>query len=109
MSELSVNQRNIFDFIVRFKTEHQGTAPTVREIAEACDIPTNSVVQHNLKRLQEKGYIERDPESRSRFIKVIGGQWTYTPPEQCEPVPEDPKQVMRQQIKKLWQKHKAAA
>jgi SOS-response transcriptional repressor LexA len=47
--------------------------PTVREMAEELgNVQVNSIVGH-LKALERKGYIERDPASRSRGIKLLIG------------------------------------
>lgn len=45
--------------------------PTVREIAAACDIRSTSTVHAILGRLEEQGYISRDPRF-SRAIRIEG-------------------------------------
>jgi repressor LexA len=56
---LSVRQQKILDFIRRFGHEH-GFPPTIREIGEAVDISSTSVVNYNLNVLVKKHFIERD-------------------------------------------------
>lgn len=56
---LSRRQERIVDFIRRFVNEHQ-FPPTIREIGEAVDISSTSVVNYNLNALEKKGMIERD-------------------------------------------------
>ena len=56
-----VNTRQrILEFIRQFLTE-KGYAPTVRDIVRGCHMSTTSVVQHHLNKLEEEGYIQRDP------------------------------------------------
>jgi repressor LexA len=56
---LSRRQERMLDFIRRFVNEHQ-FPPTIREIGEAVDISSTSVVNYNLNALEKKGMIERD-------------------------------------------------
>src|SRR5690606_18376642 len=46
---------------------------SIRDIQTGCDISSTSVVDYNLKRLEEKGYIRRDREV-SRAIELLDGQ-----------------------------------
>ena len=45
---------------VRDYISRKGYPPSVRDIQRQCDISSTSVVDYNLKRLTEKGYIERE-------------------------------------------------
>jgi repressor LexA len=65
---LSRRQERILDFIRRFVTEHQ-FPPTIREIGEAADISSTSVVNYNLNALEKKGLIERD-RNVSRGLRI---------------------------------------
>lgn len=56
---LSRRQERMLDFIRRFVNDHQ-FPPTIREIGEAVDISSTSVVNYNLNALEKKGMIERD-------------------------------------------------
>ena len=58
---LSKRQQNILKFIWDYREEH-GRPPTIREIGKAVDISSTSVVNYNLTRLQERGYLSRDAE-----------------------------------------------
>jgi len=51
----------ILNFIRKFSDERDYT-PTVREIAQGCDISTPSVVQYHLNKLERQGFIRRDPK-----------------------------------------------
>lgn len=64
---LSVRQRKILQFIENFLQLH-GYPPTIREIGEALGISSTSVVNYNLNKLVDYGYIERTP-------KVSRGLW----------------------------------
>lgn len=70
--ELSAKQQAIFRFLEDFIAEHD-YPPSIRDIQNGCDISSTSVVDYNLKRLEEKGYIRRDREV-SRAIELLDGQ-----------------------------------
>ena len=69
---LSEKQRGILEFLQTFITEHD-YPPSIRDIQTGCNISSTSVVDYNLKRLEEKGYIRRDREV-SRAIELLNGQ-----------------------------------
>ncbi len=58
---LSKRQESILKFISTYSDEH-GRPPTIREIGKAVDISSTSVVNYNLTRLEDQGYLRRDPE-----------------------------------------------
>ncbi len=64
---LSERQKKILKFIENFLAKH-GYPPTIRDIGEAVDIASTSVVNYNLNKLVDRGYIKRDP-------KVSRGLW----------------------------------
>jgi len=65
---LSERQRKILEFIKTF-TLANGYPPTIREIGEATDISSTSVVNYNLNALQKEDYIIRD-RTVSRGIRL---------------------------------------
>lgn len=65
---LSKRQRNIMAFIERF-LDQRGYPPTIREIGEAVDIASTSVVNYNLNKLERLGLIARDREV-SRGLRI---------------------------------------
>jgi repressor LexA len=69
MKELSAKQRRILGFIQGFIGEHD-YPPSIRQIQEACDISSTSVVDYNLRILEKEGYIRRDREV-SRAIELL--------------------------------------
>jgi len=70
--DLSPKQQTILRFLEEFIHEHD-YPPSIRDIQTGCDISSTSVVDYNLKRLEEKGYIRRDREV-SRAIELLDGQ-----------------------------------
>jgi len=69
---LSDKQQLIVDFLETFISEHD-YPPSIRDIQNGCNISSTSVVDYNLKRLEEKGLIRRDREV-SRAIELLNGQ-----------------------------------
>jgi repressor LexA len=69
--ELSPKQQRILQFLHDF-IEEKDYPPSIRDIQQGCDISSTSVVDYNLKKLEEKGYIRRDREV-SRAIELLGG------------------------------------
>ncbi|KAA3644805.1 MAG: hypothetical protein DWQ07_15480 [Chloroflexi bacterium] len=98
--ELTSREREVFGFIVRYKTDNDGVSPTIREILAGTRITSTSMVAFYLGKLEEKGLIEALGKGvQTRNIRVIGGQWLFPPappPDADEdirprPVPEPPK------------------
>jgi len=58
---LSTRQQDILKFIYDYRTEHD-RPPTIREIGRSVGISSTSVVNYNLTRLEERGYLNRDAE-----------------------------------------------
>lgn len=69
--QLSERQRRILDFIESFIREN-GYPPTIREIGEAVNIGSTSVVNYNLNKLVKAGFIERSPDV-SRGLRLVDG------------------------------------
>ncbi len=67
--KLSKLQRSMLRYMARYYREH-GYPPTIREILRACpEASSTSVVQYNLKRLEEKDLLKR-AEGVSRGIRL---------------------------------------
>ena len=71
MSELSTKQSQIMEFIRGF-IEEKDYPPSIRDIQFGCGISSTSVVDYNLRRLEEKGLLRRDREV-SRGIELLDG------------------------------------
>ncbi len=70
-SGLSDKQQRIIEFLRAFLLE-KDYPPSIRDIQQGCSISSTSVVDYNLKRLEERGYIRRDREV-SRAIELLDG------------------------------------
>jgi repressor LexA len=66
--KLSDRQRRIIDFIQRF-TDENGYPPSIRQIGEAANISSTSVVNYNLNKLVDAGYLDRE-EKVSRGLRL---------------------------------------
>lgn len=66
---LSERQEKILEFFYEFQEENN-YPPTIREIGKAVDISSTSVVNYNLNRLEEMGFIERE-RTVSRGIRLL--------------------------------------
>jgi repressor LexA len=67
-AELTARQRRILEFI-RSWVERYGYPPSVREIGEAVGLVSPSSVAYQLKELERKGFLRRDP-NRPRAVDV---------------------------------------
>lgn len=78
--KLSPRRRQILEFIQGFISEN-GIPPTIRDIQRACGISSTSVVDYNLHRLREGGYLNRRPDV-ARGIELLdeAGQPVSTAP-----------------------------
>lgn len=76
MKPLKPRQQEILDFIDRFISDH-AYPPTIREIQEGLGISSTSVVDYNLKVLEQRGEIHRN-RNISRGIELVGRQQTPT-------------------------------
>ena len=70
MKDLSRRQRAVLDFIEAFLAEND-YPPTIRDIQRELSISSTSVVDYNLKVLEERAYIRRN-RNISRGIEVVG-------------------------------------
>ena len=70
MKELSDKQAHILQFLQDF-VEEKDYPPSIRDIQDGCSISSTSVVDYNLRKLEEKNYIRRDREV-SRGIEILG-------------------------------------
>lgn len=70
MSDLSPKQQQILEFLSEF-LEDKDYPPSIRDIQIGCGISSTSVVDYNLRKLEDKGLIRRDREV-SRGIEVLG-------------------------------------
>jgi repressor LexA len=64
-------QKQILDFIKQFIQSH-GSAPTLREIADAIDVSSLATVHEHLESMEEKGLLKRK-HGRNRSIELTQG------------------------------------
>jgi repressor LexA len=73
-SGLTLRQRRVLE-VIRQSVEGRGYPPSVREIGEAVGLNSPSSVAHQLKVLETKGYLRRDP-NRPRAMEVLDPEAT---------------------------------
>jgi repressor LexA len=61
VDKLSKRQQKILEYISKY-IHDSGRPPTIREIGQAASISSTSVVTYNLKKLDERGFLDRDAE-----------------------------------------------
>ncbi|HJU96851.1 MAG TPA: transcriptional repressor LexA [Jiangellaceae bacterium] len=66
---LTARQRRVLE-VIRDAVERRGYPPSMREIGEAAGLASPSSVSHQLRMLEGKGYIRRDPH-RPRALEVL--------------------------------------
>lgn len=66
---LTPRQQRVLTVIVE-SVEQRGYPPSMREIGEAVGLASSSSVAHQLRTLEEKGFIKRDPH-RPRALEVL--------------------------------------
>ncbi|MDY0405796.1 transcriptional repressor LexA [Virgibacillus sp. 179-BFC.A HS] len=69
MTKMSKRQQAILDYI-KSEVSTKGYPPSVREIAKAVGLASSSTVHGHLSRLENKGYIRRDP-TKPRAIEIL--------------------------------------
>jgi repressor LexA len=67
--DLPIRQREVLE-VIRQWVERFGYPPSVREIGEAVGLTSTSSVSYQLRALEQKGYLRRDP-NRPRAIGVL--------------------------------------
>jgi repressor LexA len=67
---VSERQREIYDFIVAYARKH-GYPPTVREIGARVGLASPSTVHVHLAKLEQAGYLRRDP-TKPRALELVG-------------------------------------
>src|SRR5262245_31402126 len=65
---LTQRQRMVLE-VIRDSVQRRGYPPSMREIGEAVGLTSTSSVSHQLRTLQRKGFLRRDP-NRPRAVEV---------------------------------------
>jgi len=66
---LTPRQRRILE-VIKDAVESRGYPPSIREMGEAVGLASSSSVAHQLKMLEQKGFLRRDPH-RPRALEVL--------------------------------------
>ena len=69
---LTERQRTILE-VIRTSVTSRGYPPSIREIGDAVGLTSTSSVAHQLRTLERKGYLRRDP-NRPRAVDVRSGE-----------------------------------
>jgi repressor LexA len=77
-SSLTERQRTILN-VIRNSVTTRGYPPSIREIGDAVGLTSTSSVAHQLRTLERKGYLRRDP-NRPRAVDVRGADEMVTAP-----------------------------
>lgn len=76
-SGLTERQRTILE-VIRSSVTTRGYPPSIREIGDAVGLTSTSSVAHQLRTLERKGYLRRDP-NRPRAVDVRGADDVAAP------------------------------
>jgi SOS-response transcriptional repressor LexA len=71
MSDKNGRQQRVLRAIVEFKRQHDGVAPTVREIGDMTGLTSTSVVNYTLRELVAQGVIKLGPKGAVRWIEIV--------------------------------------
>ena len=86
-SGISKRQQQAYDFICSFTKAH-GYPPSVREIGGAIGLSSPSTVHSHLHKLEDAGYIRRDP-NKPRTIEICGPGWEQPSQSELAKVEQD--------------------
>ncbi len=91
--ELTFRQRLILQ-VIKDTIESRGYPPSIREVGEAVGLASPSSVSHQLRALEEKGFLVRDPK-RPRALAVVlpADESTQEKPTSLSDHKPDPKQL----------------
>lgn len=75
--KLNSRYLELYEFIKRFKSEHQGNSPSYREMAEFMGVNVGGGLMYALRQLEDFGFIEFTDYSEngirnSRSIELVG-------------------------------------
>ncbi|HEY5852908.1 MAG TPA: transcriptional repressor LexA [Aldersonia sp.] len=69
-ADLTARQRKVLE-VIRASVSERGYPPSIREIGDAVGLNSTSSVAHQLRALERKGFLRRDP-NRPRAVDVRG-------------------------------------
>jgi repressor LexA len=81
---LTARQRKVLE-VIRDSVQRRGYPPSMREIGESVGLTSTSSVSHQLRALQRKGFLLRDPNRpRAVVVRMPGSPSTQNEPETYE-------------------------
>jgi len=81
---LTARQRKVLE-VIRDSVQRRGYPPSMREIGEAVGLTSTSSVSHQLRALQRKGFLIRDPNRpRAVVVRMPGSSTDLDEPETYE-------------------------
>lgn len=83
--DLTRKQNEILNFL-KMEVLKRGYPPAIREIGAAVDLRSTSTVHSHLTKLEQKGYIKRDP-TKNRAIEIVDDTQTDLPVHRIVHVP----------------------
>lgn len=89
LSALSDRQRRILE-VIRDAIVLRGYPPSIREIGDACGLHSTSSVAYQLKQLEEKGFLKRDP-NKPRAVDIRHLNEQGVGPDNAQAPSEEPK------------------
>jgi repressor LexA len=83
-SGLTARQRKVLE-VIRDSVQRRGYPPSMREIGESVGLTSTSSVSHQLRALQRKGFLLRDPNRpRAVVVRMPGSATVQSEPESYE-------------------------
>jgi repressor LexA len=83
-SGLTARQRKVLE-VIRDSVQRRGYPPSMREIGESVGLTSTSSVSHQLRALQSKGFLLRDPNRpRAVVVRMPGSAAAQSEPESYE-------------------------
>jgi repressor LexA len=83
-SGLTARQRKVLE-VIRNSVQRRGYPPSMREIGESVGLTSTSSVSHQLRALQRKGFLLRDPNRpRAVVVRMPGSATVESEPESYE-------------------------
>jgi repressor LexA len=69
MIPLTSREQELFDWLVAYIEDH-GYSPTIRQMVEAMRLKANAPIQHRLRQLKNKGYLDWEP-NKMRTLRIL--------------------------------------
>ena len=68
--------KKVYEFVVQYKTDHDGISPNLREITDGVGLASDSTSAHHIRALRRAGLIKSKAGHRvARGYEVVGAIW----------------------------------